>query len=219
MKYDSQFIIYFSGADRVAEENAESLVAKAALEGVIDKTTCVELAEPSSATTTYNFAEYKPLVKGKVRVYVVGHGDDTSSTVGGLKAKALATTLDSMTDIFLTRVSLVACHAGGDGSRTAPHRFVSDFWTHAKHFVTEVTGYTGAVHTSLTRYNITNNPADRPAGTARYQSWSGKEWWVAKGTGKKTVSREHDEGKNRRKIYITKEGMNAKGWSPVLNGD
>jgi len=219
MKYDHQFIIYFSGADRVAEANAESLLAKAALEGNIKKTTCIELVEPSSQSTTYDLSKYKNVAKGSVRIYVVGHGDETSSRVGGLNAEALAKTLDSMTDIFIRRVSLVACHAGGDGNSAAPHRFVTDFWKHAKHFVTEVTGYTGSVHTSMSRYATDSNPAKLPGGAVRYQSWSGEEWWVAKGTGKKTVSREHDEGSNRRKIYITAEGTLSRGWSPVLGGD
>jgi hypothetical protein len=215
-KYDSQFILYFEGDDKAAEENAEALVAKAHLDGVLDKTTVITLSEPKGSAT-YNLSENKPLARGRVRVYIVGHGTETSSTVGGCNAKHLAATINTLSDFKIQRVSIVACHAGGDGNKAAPHRFASDLWDHVKGFVVEVTGYTGTVHLDTITYKNSGNPAQLPKGAVRYKSWSGAEWWVTKGTGKKVVGHEHDESANRRKVYFTEHsGVFSKGWTGEL---
>ena len=76
-KYDSQFILFFEGDDQAAAENAEYLVAKAHLDGVLDKTTIITLSEPK-ASGVYDLSKHKPLARGRVRVYIVGHGTETS---------------------------------------------------------------------------------------------------------------------------------------------
>jgi hypothetical protein len=211
--YNHIFILYFQGNDDAPRENAEALVAKAALLRMLDRTTIIQLNEPESSAT-WNLSKYKDKAKGKVCVYVVGHGTETSESVGHCTAKDLATTLDTISDHKLTRVSFVACHAGGDGKSHAPHRFVTDFWDHAKHFVEEVTGYTGAVHLNFVRYRTTGK---MPEDAVAYKSWSGQQWWVAKGTGRKTVSHDHDEDADRRKIYISaKGGTTVRSWTGKL---
>ena len=152
-KYDSQFIIYFDGADKAAEQNAEYLVAKASVDGILDKTKIIELRE-IKGNETYDLSEYKSLAKGRVHVYIVGHGTESSQSVGGCRAEQLAKIINSLSTQKIKRISIVACHAGGNGSAIAPHRFVSELWDHAKGFVEEVSGYTGTVHLELGRYKI-----------------------------------------------------------------
>jgi hypothetical protein len=210
-KYDFQFILYFAGEDNVAKDNAENLVVIAAEQGVLAKTEIIELQETTSSAT-YDLSKYKPKAKGRVHVYIVGHGTDTSDKVGGCTAKDLAKTVDTISEFTIKRVSIVSCHSGGDGAHVAPHRFVSDFWDLAKGFVDEVSGYTGSVHTERTRFATTGK---LPANAFKYQSWSGDEWWVKKRSVKKVVSKEHAESGNVRKVYFSKEGGFSTGWKPV----
>jgi hypothetical protein len=216
-KYDHQFILYFAGTDKAAENNAESLVVRAAGAGVLKQTTVIELEEPQSSST-YDLSDCKPLAKGRVHVYVVGHGTDTSDSVGGCTAKDLAKTIDTMSEKKITRVSIVACHAGGDGNTGAPHRFVGDFWDQAKGSIEEVSGYTGTVRTGLTtfqtKFDSSGSPVGLPQTAHRYKSWSGEEWWVKRGSVKKQVGHQHDEGGNVRKVYYSsKGGFTTKGWT------
>jgi hypothetical protein len=214
MKYGHQFIIFMkSPTDLVPEENAEALVARAALENALDETTVVPFNEPVSSAN-YDMKEYEARMTGNDRVYVVGHGNSGSQTVGKCKAEDWAKTFDTMTNRYkIRRVSFVACHSGGDG-KIAPHRFVEEFFGYAKGFVTEVTGYTGTVQLNITTHS--GNPE-----AVRYRTWGGKELWLVKGTGRKVVSHDHDEGDNTRKVYITSDeegraSIKARGWTNKL---
>jgi len=211
-KYDFQFILYFAGEDNVAKDNAESLVLKAADQGVLAKTQVIGLEEPTSSST-YDLSGCKPKAKGRVHVYIVGHGTDTSDRVGGCTAEDLAKTVNTISDFRIKRVSIVSCHSGGDGARVAPHRFVSDFWAKAEGFVDEVSGYTGSVHTEWSQFATSTGKL--PATAFKYRSWSGEEWWVKRRSVKKVVSREHAEGGNVRKVYFSKEGGFSRGWKAV----
>lgn len=215
--YDRIFILYFrGGADNAPRNNAEDLVIKALTLGKQDQTTVISLNETGSSAT-YTLSEYKPTARGRVAVYVVGHGTDASDSVGGCTAKDLATTLDTISDYTLARVTFVACHSGGNGNTQAPHRFVTDFWEHAKHFVEEVVGYTGTVRMTHQAYRNTGNLADLPADAVRYRAWNEEEWWVKKGSIHKVVSHDHDEDANRRKIYISRAGgTTSRGWAGKL---
>ncbi len=215
MKYGHQFIIFMkSPTDPVPEQNAESLVARAAFEKALDKTTVVPFIEPASSGS-YDMAKYEARMTGNDRVYVVGHGDAGSQAVGKCTAKDWAKTFDTMTKRYkIKRVSFVACHSGGDGNQIAPHRFVEEFYLYAKGFVTEVTGYTGTV-----RLRDLTNPTEPEA--VPYTTWGGEVLWLVKGTGRKIVSHENDEGDNTRKIYIKSDGkdgmsITAKGWTNKL---
>ena len=213
--YDHIFILYFDSAtDSLPKDSAETLVAKAATLGKLTQTTIIALTQPGSSST-YNLSRYKSKAQGKVGVYVVGHGTSTSESVGKCTAKDLATTLDTISNYKLARVTFVACHSGGDGNAQAPHRFVGDFWTHAQHFVEEAVGYTGSVHMMRTRYPTTGA---LPSNAVRFQSFSGVEWWVENGSIHKGVSHENDEGNPaRRKIYYSNRGMFSRGWAAKVD--
>jgi hypothetical protein len=211
-KYDSQFIIYFDGTDKAAEQNAEYLVAKAAADGILDKTKIIELKE-IKGNGVYDLSEYKSLAKGRVHVYVVGHGTESSQNVGGCRAEQLAKIINSLSVQKIKRISIVACHAGGNGSTIAPHRFVSELWDHAKGFVEEVSGYTGTVHMELGRYKNPEKGERVPNDAIGYKSWSGEQWLLYKGGTRKVVGREHDEGSNVRKVYFSSQGGGSRGWT------
>jgi hypothetical protein len=210
-KYDFQFILYFAGEDNVAQDNAKNLVVIAAEQGVLAKTEVIELEEMTSSAT-YDPSKCKPKAKGRVHVYIVGHGTDTSDRVGGCTASDLAKTVVTISEFTIKRVSIVSCHSGGDGAHVAPHRFVSDFWDQAKGFVDEVSGYTGSVHTERSRFATTRK---LPANAFKSRSWSGEEWWVKKRSVKKVVSKEHAEGGKLRKVCFSKEGGFSRGWKAV----
>jgi hypothetical protein len=210
--YDRIYIVYFTGgSDDAPKSNAETLMFKAATLGELGVTKMVGLTEGKSSAT-YDLSQYKPFSQGKVGVYVVGHGTDTSDSVGNCTAEDMATTFDTLSNYKLSRVTFVSCHAGGNGSTIAPHRFISDFWTHAKHYVDEVAGYTGEVSMAASSYTVKATGA-LPSDAVRVNGLDGTEWWIKKGSVHKRVSHVHDEGANRRKIFISAaNGTTSRSW-------
>lgn len=221
MKYAHQFIIYFTGGgDDIPEQNAEALVAKAAYDGVLDKTIVIPFNEPlTSCTYIGAMKEEQNHVTDNERIYIVGHGTDTSESVGNCNAEDWAKTIKALAGTHkIKRVSFVACHSGaGNQDQIAPHRFVVDFFKHAKDFVTEATGYTGTVRMNFSAYqpNPLQNP---PADAVAYQSWNGEVWWVKAGMGRKIVGHQHSEDDQRRKIYVRADAIHgeSKGWTNKL---
>jgi Peptidase C80 family len=222
MKYDHQFIIYFTGGgDNVPRDNAEILMARAAYEGALRKTDLITLEEDDKSGT-YDFSGFSHLVTNNERIYVVGHGTDTSDSVGGCNAEDLGKSIKSLAGTrTIKRVSIVACHSGGDGNTIAPHRFVVDLWDHVKDRADEVTGYTGTVRMDTSKVILAETkPASQPEARG-FRAWNGEAWWLIKGVGKKIVGHQHEEDDQSRKIYVRRgsggqAAVSSTGWTNKL---
>jgi hypothetical protein len=84
------------------------------------------------------------MITDNTRVYLVGHGAEDSSSLGGCTAKDLAATIKTFVPSGkrIKRLSLLGCHTGKgqmpeDGP---PRRLVKELWELVKAQVLEITG-------------------------------------------------------------------------------